>query len=363
MQAGFILSPVLLGKTKFVENLLPKEGILNIETYANIGLMGYAFLSGFEMNLANILQVQTKAISIAIAGIIIPMIIGMALFSMIQRVYVNPVEPNHDDDVDDKYIAKAYMLWSLALTVTSFPVLARILTDLKLLYTKLGRVALTAAMISDTYGWVLFIILIPFSGNNTGVVFSVLSTIAFIIFCIFALRPLITKLIDRSQEQDGWDDSELAFVLLGAFVCSYITEALGTHPVVGAFVYGLILPHGKFTELVMRRIDYFIYGVISPLFFFRTGFTVDLSAVAHQKYWPILFLVMILLSIPKIVSTLIATFFFGIPTRDGIGIGLLLNSKGVLALIILNIAWERKVYSYSCLVIQIISTLYIAFTN
>ncbi|XP_054808632.1 cation/H(+) antiporter 15-like [Prosopis cineraria] len=179
----------------------------------------------------------------------------------------------------------------------------------------------------------------------------------FILFCIFMLRPLITKYIDQNMQQDKKNNSDWAFLVMGAFVCSYITDFLGTHPAVGCFMYGLILPHGRFTDLVMETLDNFVSGAISPLFFFRVGLTMNLIALANQNCWPLMVLVILLLSTPTVLGTLIATFFFELPTRDSIGMGLLLNSKGALALIILNLALDRKIFSVVLYTIMVCAIL------
>ncbi|KAF7809572.1 cation/H(+) antiporter 15-like [Senna tora] len=291
------------------------------------------------MNLDNMLQVQKKTTSVAILGIVIPMVIGMSFFALIQKLY-------QKHDAHENYSAKAgYLIWSLVLTFTGFPVLARILADLKLLYTRIGKAALSVAMVSDTYGWIMFIMLIPFSSDSEKAVWSVLGTMIFVLLCIFVLRPLIPRFIRKRIDQDNLNDSELLFVLMGAFVFSYITEFIGTHSIVGAFVYGLILPHGRFTDLVMGKLDKLISGVISPIFFFRSGIMVNVVEITQQRYWLVMVFVILFLSILKVVSSLVATFFFHMPTRDSVGIGLLLNTKGVLALLMLSIALERKVLS------------------
>ncbi|XP_028798039.1 cation/H(+) antiporter 15-like [Neltuma alba] len=360
-----VLAGMCLGLFSATDNimvrlLLPSEGVINLETYAAMGIMCYCFLSGLEMNLDDILKIQKKkagSISIAISGIIIPMLMGLGFYALIEKLYQEPSILIFR--ADNQFKAKAYLFWSLALTITSFPVLARILADLKLLYTGLGKATLTTAMISDTYGWLLLIILIPFANNDVQAFWSVLGTIMFIAFCIFVLRPVMTKYIEgsKNEEEDTWDNSLLLVVLMGTFACSFVTDVLGTHSIVGAFVYGLVLPHGRFADFVMRKLDDFVSVAMSPVFFFRSGLTVNFFMLAQQKYWPCMVLIMFLLSIPKVVSTLIATFFFGVPIRDGVGIGLLLNSKGVLAIIILNTAWDRKILSVVAFSIMVCAVL------
>ncbi|WJX55545.1 hypothetical protein P8452_41310 [Trifolium repens] len=185
----------------------PVTGVLNIEVLTHIGIIYYAFLSGLEINLDTILHVKKKAATIAISGIIFPMVMGPALYSLHRKVY-----GNGDGSALEEKTLNAYVLWTLVLTVTGFPVVVHSLSELKLLYTGLGKAALTAAMISDTYAWILFTLFVPFSINGTRAIYSVLSTIIFASICIYVARPIIVKVIDRKTERDQWDDNQLLFV-------------------------------------------------------------------------------------------------------------------------------------------------------
>jgi Kef-type K+ transport system membrane component KefB len=157
------------------------------------------------------------------------------------------------------------------------------------------------------------------------------------------VRPIAVKVIDQNTEKDEWDNNQLLFVVMGIFVCAYIMDSLGTHGVVGAFVYGLILPHGKFADMVASMTDDFAGAFLAPLFFSGSGMRLSMSTILVQKNWPLTLMVIILLCLPKILSTLFATFFFGMRIRDGFALGLILNTKGVVALIMLNTAWDKSV--------------------
>ncbi|XP_061375902.1 cation/H(+) antiporter 15-like [Gastrolobium bilobum] len=338
---GLLMGPYLLGSFPSVFNLVyPVNGILNVEVLCNIGVIYYSFLSGLEMNLDTILCVKKKAASIAVAGIIFPTVMAPAFYALHRKFYVGTGIYSLEDSTNN-----AYLLWTLVLTVTGFPVLAHTLSELKLLYTGLGKAALTAAMISDTYSWILFTLLVPFSIIGQRAVYSVLSATLFIVFCIIVLRPIVVRFIDRKTDKDEWDYDQLLFVVMGVFACSYITDILGTHGIVGAFVFGLILPHGRFADLVMSISDDFASGFLAPLFFGGSGLRLALPIIFKQAHWPLTLLVVLLLCVPKILSTLFATSFFGMRTQDGLALGLLLNTKGAMALIILNIAWDRSIIS------------------
>ncbi|XP_061375903.1 cation/H(+) antiporter 15-like [Gastrolobium bilobum] len=342
ISVGFLLSQHLLGRFPSVFNLLyPVHGILNVEVLCNIGVIYYSFLSGLDMNLDTILYVKKKAASIAVAGIIFPTVMAPVFYALHRKFYVGTGIYSLEDSTYN-----AYLLWTLVLTVTGFPVLAHTLSELKLLYTGLGKAALTAAMIGDTYSWILFTLLVPFSIIGQRAIYSVLSTMLFIVFCIIVLRPTVVRFIDRKTDKDEWDYDQLLFVVMGVFACSYITDILGTHGIVGAFVFGLILPHGRFADLVMSISDDFAGGFLAPLFFGGSGMRLGgLPMIFYQANWPLTLLVVLFLCVPKILSTLFATSFFGMRTRDGLALGLLQNTKGAMALIMLNIAWDRSIIS------------------
>ncbi|RHN56334.1 putative cation/H+ exchanger [Medicago truncatula] len=312
--------------------------MINIEVLSNIGVIYYAFLSGLEMNLNTILHVKKKSATIAIFGIIFPMVMGPALYLLHRNFY-----GKGDGSELEENTTNACVIWTLVLTVTGFPVVAHTLSELKLLYTGLGKVALTTAMISDTYAWILFILFVPFSVNGTSAIYPVLSTVIFVFICIFVVHPIIAKVINRKTERDEWDGNQLVFVVMGLFVFSYITDILGTHDVVGAFVYGLILPHGKFADMVTSMTNDFGGGFLAPIYFIGSGLKLMFVPVFYQPSWPFTLIIILLMCVLKILSTLFSTFLFGMRTRDGFALGLLLNTKGVVALIMLNISWDRMI--------------------
>ncbi|WJX60934.1 hypothetical protein P8452_46087 [Trifolium repens] len=340
ISVGFLLIQVLGIFPSIFVFIYPASGVLNIDVLTHTGIVYYAFLSGLEMNLNTILHATRKAATIAISGIIFPILMGPILYALHRKVYANGVVYPLEEST-----MNAYILWTLVLTVTGFPVVVHSLSELKLLYTGLGKDALTAAMISDTYAWILFTLFVPFSINGTRAIYSILSTIIFVFICIYMVRPIAVKVIDQNTEKDEWDNNQLLFVVMGIFVCAYITDSLGTHGVVGAFVYGLILPHGKFADMVASMTDDFAGAFLAPLFFSGSGMRLSMSTILVQKNWPLTLMVIILLCLPKILSTLFATFFFGMRIRDGFALGLILNTKGAVALIMLNTAWDKSILS------------------
>ncbi|KAI4296937.1 hypothetical protein L6164_036854 [Bauhinia variegata] len=347
--AGFLLSPNLLGPELF-KKIFPVRGILPGETIANMGMAFYIFLTAMEMNPNIMLRAPNKATHVAVAGIIIPMMFSAGIFGLHQVALIGN-SPDNDNTL------KAYLLWSLALSVTGFPVLVHILIDLKLLYTGLGRVALNAALISDICNWFMFVLLIPFVINGDNGIFSVMSTAVFVVICFYVVRPPLVRLIEEKTEQETWEPQHLLFVVLGALLCAHITDTLGTHTIVGAFVYGLILPHGRFADMVIESTDYFVSSIIAPLFFVSCGIRTNFSVLILQEPWYASMGIILLLCASKIFSTFLATSFFGMSARDGMSLGLLMNTKGVLSIVLLNIAWDGKILNTSSYTLMIIAIL------
>lgn len=330
--------------------ILRIKGLLSFESIAQLGIIYYVFVTGLEMNLESVLRARKKASSIAIVGTIIPMIFGLGTYFLVGECKCKECdeEPykNHN----------GYLLWSLIVTITSFPVVAHILSDLKILYTGLGKVALTAATMNDFINWAMFIFFIPFIINGITGIISVILTILFALFCYFVLRPPLNKIIVKKTNEDKWDTYQLSYVLVGVIACATITEFLGTHSVVGALIFGLILPRGKFTDMLIEQTEDIASGYLAPLFFASIGLRSNIYflylSLRESAWW--VCGIMILLISSKIVSTVLATSFYGMSVRDSMALGVLMNTKGVLSLIILNIGWDRKVlliYFYTLLLI------------
>ncbi|XP_045802232.1 cation/H(+) antiporter 15-like [Trifolium pratense] len=348
---GFLLSPEILGTTKFFSDLVPLKMAITGDTISYVGLVYYVFLAGLDMNLETIISARKKAISIAVAGTIIPMVIGGAIYALFQSMLTaSPEYLSHYN------APKAYLFWTLIFSVTGFPIVTQILADLKLLYTGLGRVALTAAMINDFINWIMFSLLIPFE-HEEKVIYSLLSTTAFIFVCFVVIRPYLVELIVRKTKQNEWDNYQLFFVVMGAYVCATVTDLLGTHPVVGALVYGIMLPRGKFTNMLIEKTEDFGAVYLAPLFFATCGMRLQIFSVIKDQGLVLVVMVLFLSFIPKILSTVVATRFFGMPALDGVAIGLLMNTKGVLPLIMLNIAWDKQILSVESSSVMMVSVL------
>lgn len=303
-----------------------------------MGLVYSVFLAGLDMNFDTILGARKKATSIAIAGIVIPMVLGAGIYALTLSMYKGPAEYWANFNTTN-----AYMFWALILSVTGFPMVSHILADLKLLYTGLGKVALTTAMVSDFYNWVMFAMLIPFAINGASAIYSVLGTIGFALLCFFVVRPYLVQIIVSKTNKNEWDNYGLFFVIMGSYASALVTDLLGTHPVVGALVYGIMIPRGKFTQMLIEKSEDFAAVYLAPLFFGSIGIRLRIVYVVNTQGLGLVLLILFLSFIPKILSTVIATQFYGMSVLDGVSIGLLMNTKGILPILMLNNAWDKQV--------------------
>ncbi|KAL5164083.1 Cation/H(+) antiporter 15 [Glycine soja] len=206
-----------------------------------------------------------------------------------------------------------------------FPMVSHILADLKLLYPGLGKVALATAMISDFYNWVMFALLVPFAINGGSIIYSVLSTLAFVLFCFIVVRPCLLA----KPHKNEWDNYGLFFVIMGAYTSALVTDLLGDTP----------CGWGSDAHREVRGFW------LAPLFLGSIGIRFRIVYVVNTQGLGLVLLVLLLSFIPKILSTVIASQFYGMSVLDGVSIGLLMNTKGILPILMLNNAWDKQILS------------------
>ncbi|XP_041005561.1 cation/H(+) antiporter 15-like [Juglans microcarpa x Juglans regia] len=332
---GVILGPSVLGRnTKFANAIFPLRSVMVLETMANVGLLYFLFLVGVEMDITVVRRTGRRAMLVAVAGMVLPFLIGAA-FSFVL------------DQKGQSMTQGTFILFlGVALSVTAFPVLARILAELKLINTELGRIALSSALINDMCAWVLLALAIALSENQSTSLASlwvILSSVAFVAFCIFVVRPAIEWIIRRTPEGENFSDFYICLILTGVMISGFITDAIGTHSVFGAFVFGLVIPNGPLGITLIEKLEDFVSGLLLPLFFAISGLKTNISAIKEASTWGILMLVIALACVGKIAGTVLVSMFYQMPIREGITLGLLMNAKGLVEMIVLNVGKDQEV--------------------
>ncbi|KAK0578251.1 hypothetical protein LWI29_007450 [Acer saccharum] len=346
---GAVIGPSLLGMRPYFSRLFPLTTVMTLETVAYMALDFYIFFVGLEMDIKFIRHADRRELGVAAAGIVIPMSTGIGLFFLTGRLLNLTIDTS------------GCLFWGLTLTVTGFPVVARILSKLKLVHSDIGRMAMSTAIINDFCSWILVAILLPTRTTSPeNALYAITATTAFILICICIVRPALVKIfhqtscIEKNNNCNNYNEYYLCYVLIGVVLCSFITDLCGTYSVIGAFVFGIIIPNKQLRSVVIERFQDFVSGIMLPLFFAICGMRINVHAVNN---WLWAGLVVILLCVCKILTTYSVCFFTDLPSRDSFALGVLMNTKGILAVVVLNIGWDKKVLQveeYTVMVVALV---------
>ncbi|KAJ0110370.1 hypothetical protein Patl1_01996 [Pistacia atlantica] len=288
LMASILVGPTFLGSIFYWErdpfrwmNLFPYEQSMLLESYANLGVTYYMFLVGLEMDLSNLKHTRKKSWSIAFAGFFIPFVVGAIL-------YFVPLV-NDRPERDQNYVGALF--WAITLSITSFPDVARTLSDVKLLHTELGTIALSSALITDILTWLFLVLAIVISDENLhSITLSLVPIFCFITVSFFGLHPLITWMLQHTKNKQGkfsnkLSDTLIYIILMGVAVSGFITDACGSHSLVGGFVFGLIIPKGEFAIEVMEKTEEFVSGILLPGFLICSGIRTDFRNLVKETKW------------------------------------------------------------------------------
>lgn len=291
------------------------------------------FLVGLEMDMYAVLRASKRVIHVAVAGVVIPFIMGIGLFFLMTSG-------------DKDYNPKGCFFWAVSLAVTGYPIVTRVLADLKLQHIEVGRTAMSTALVSDFIAWILVTILIPARINALTTAVAVFCTAGFALVCALWVRPALKWIIRKtSGENNTYSEHHLCFVLVSISLFAVVTELLGTNSIVGAFIFGLIMPDRMLANAFLEKFEDFMSGYFLPLFFTVCGIKINIWSTNGN--WILSLVVIVFACSAKILSTFAAAYFYQMPRRETVSLGVVLNTKGVLAIVVLNMGIDKKVISIS----------------
>lgn len=360
---GIILGPSLFGRNKeYMRRIFPSWSTPILESVASIGLLFFLFLVGLELDLSSIRRSGKRAFGIALAGISVPFICGIGVAYVLRQTV---------DGADQVGYGQFLVFMGVSLSITAFPVLARILAELKLLTTQVGETAMAAAAFNDIAAWVLLALAVALAGDGAGgkhkspliSIWVMLSGTAFVIFMMVVIRPAMKWVAGRcSSERDSVHEGYICLTLAGVMVSGFMTDLIGIHSIFGAFIFGLTIPkNGEFAERLIERIEDFVSGLLLPLYFASSGLKTDVAKIRGGEAWGLLVLVITTACAGKILGTFVVAMMFMMPVRESLTLGVLMNTKGLVELIVLNIGKEKKVLNDEMFAILILMALFTTF--
>ncbi|KAE8716434.1 Cation/H(+) antiporter 20 [Hibiscus syriacus] len=359
---GILLGPSAFGRNKgYMLRIFPAWSMPGLETVASIGLLFFLFLVGLELDLNSIRRSGSKAFGIAFCGISLPFICGIGVAFVLRKTV---------DGADKVGYGQFLVFMGVALSITAFPVLARILAELKLLTTQVGEVAMASAAFNDVAAWILLALAVALAGNDSGQpksplisIWVLLSGVAFVIFMLVLIRPAMKWVAHRcSPERDVIDEAYICLTLAGVMVSGFMTDLIGIHAIFGAFIFGLTIPkEGDFAEKLIERIEDFVSGLLLPLYFASSGLKTDVAKIKGGKAWGLLALVISTACAGKIIGTFAVALMFRMGFKESLVLGVLMNTKGLVELIVLNIGKEKKVLNDEIFAILVLMALFTTF--
>jgi Kef-type K+ transport system membrane component KefB len=354
MVAGIMLGPSLLGWVApgLSAALFPPASLGLLYSLSQIGLLLFMFMVGLELDTRILRRLGHTAIVISHTSIIVPFLLG-ALLAF--RLYPRMAEPGMP-------FTGFVLFLGAAMSVTAFPVLARILTERNLLGTRLGTLTIACAAVDDVTAWCILaaIIALVRSKLNQLTLWQMLAGLAaYLAIMLFVLRPIVRSLVTRRRNARVTDRA-IAALLLCMLASSLVTEWLGVHALFGAFFAGLMMPKEKrFAQSVRERLRPLVVVLLMPLFFAFTGLRTSIGLISGSAMILYCGLVFVVAVAGKFGGSTIAARIMGMPWREATAIGILMNTRGLIELVILNIGLDIGVLPrplFSMMVLMAVGT-------
>ncbi len=336
MIAGVVMGPSLFGWLwpSVQGYLFPKPSQTIIYAVAQLGLVLYMFLVGTEFQLDLIRQRWRSAASVSFAGIAAPFALGSLL-----ALWLNKTPDYFTAGVSN---SEAMLFLGAAMSITAFPMLARIIYERGLTGTSLGTVALAAGSMDDAAAWcILAIVLASFSGKASIAVLAIGGGILYAVITFGVARPLLRRLGTAVEREGKLSSGLLTLVLMLLMLCAWFTDAIGIYAVFGAFILGAALPRGLLTRELQQKLEPLTTSFLLPLFFVYSGLNTRLGLVNTPQLWAVALVILLAACLGKGVACWAAARWHGESNREALAIGTLMNARGLMELIILNIGLER----------------------
>ncbi|TRX21239.1 cation/H(+) antiporter [Flavobacterium franklandianum] len=354
--AGIVLGPSLLGLyfPEFSLTLFPVESLGNLQFLSQIGLILFMFVIGMELDL-KVLQNRAKdAIVISHASIIFPFALGIGLAYFVYFKFAP----------EGVAFMPFALFMGIAMSITAFPVLARIVQERGIHKTKLGAIVITCAAADDITAWCILaaVIAIVKAGTFVSSLYIIGMAVVYVLVMLFVVKPFLKKIGELYATKDSLNKPVVAIFFLTLIISSYTTEIIGIHALFGAFMTGVIMPDiTKFRNLFIEKVEDVSVILLLPLFFVFTGLRTEIGLINDPYLWKVTGFIILVAVVGKFLGSALAAKFVGQSWRDSLTIGALMNTRGLMELIVLNIGLDLKVLTPEVFTMMVIMALVTTF--
>jgi Kef-type K+ transport system membrane component KefB len=355
--AGILLGPTLLGaiNPSFQTFLFPNTGILPIvlKSFLSIAVVLFLFVAGLEVDLSTVWRQGRSAFVVSLGGLIVPFVFGVLATSLIIDLGMTQV-------VGDPFIYSLFL--GTAFAISALPVIAKIMMDLNLYRSDLGMVVISAAIINDLIGWLIFAVLLGMIGaHSINMTHTIMMTGLFVVGVLFVGRWVLDRILPWIQAQTTGQGAIIGFMLSGALVCAAFTELIGIHALFGAFLFGVAIGDSRhLKERTRVSVEQFVSYFFAPLFFASIGLRINFIDNFHLG---LTVLMIVLASLGKLLGCGMAARLSGFSASQSWAIGFGMNARGAMEIILGLLALQAGLIGERLFVSLVIMALVTSMTS
>jgi Kef-type K+ transport system membrane component KefB len=358
MVAGILLGPSLFGLffPETFGKIFPPDTMRVLFPISQLGLAAYMFVVGLEFRVDILRREMRSAMAVSIAGMATPFVLGAALaWVLFRHTSLFPARTT---------LVEGMLFLGASMCITAFPMLARIIQHKKLNGTTMGTVSLGAGAINDVAAWCLLaVVLSRLDGDVTKAAINIGGGAAYVVVVLFIVQPLLARWGRGIELRGHLSESEFVICLSLLAIGAWFTDMIGLHGVFGAFIMGVAMPRGIVTNSLIDRVQPLTVALLLPLFFTYSGLNTQIGLLNSTYLWLMAGLVLLVAIGGKGVACWLAARATGVSNREALGIGTLMNVRGLMELIIINIGLQRGIISpalFAILVIMAVVTTLMA---
>ncbi|MFM9988612.1 cation:proton antiporter [Flavobacterium sp.] len=354
--AGIFLGPSVVGMyfPEFSLALFPTESLGNLQFLSQIGLILFMFVIGMELDLKVLKNKANEAVVISHASIVIPFALGISLAYFVYYKFApQGVE-----------FLSFSLFMGIAMSITAFPVLARIVQERGIHKTKLGSIVITCAAADDITAWCLLaaVIAIVKAGTFISSLYVIGLAVLYVLLMLFIVKPFFKRVGDLYSNNENLSKPVVAIFFLTLILSSYCTEVIGIHALFGAFMTGVIMPDvSKFRNVFIEKVEDVALILLLPLFFVFTGLRTQIGLINDPYLWKITGFIILVAVVGKFIGSALAAKFVGQNWKDSLTIGALMNTRGLMELVVLNIGYDLGVLNSEIFTMMVIMALVTTF--